>query len=207
MTRRQVLGVHAGAALGVAATSPPVAADDRPGQGSLFVVGPLSIAGWFLRAARTAPLGGPLMPLTTPRPEDVAKVLAGCRVYVLDWRTGPAGAGGRLAGPGWPKLAAEGILSGRWQEGDKSYALHVAGVSVGGTVTRAERGVEFRELGRVTVALHLRGSEGRDSADATYVFSSDDTRLVYDVTGAVRPVRPAGNRPAEPGAAADGPRL
>lgn len=183
-TRRQALGAPVGVALGTVSAVPAAASDDPPGESAPLVLGPFAIDRWFLRAVRTAPLGG--HPLTAPRHEDVAKALADCRVYVLDRRVGPAGRDARFAGAGWPKLATEGKWFSEWRDGGKAFTLLVADVSVGGTSTVHGRGLPYRELGRVTVSVRLRGSDGRDSADAAYNFSSDLPAVVYDVTGATR---------------------
>src|SRR5207302_859148 len=102
ITRRQVLGGLSGVALGTAIASPIAVGADKQGEGTLLVIGPFAIDGWFLRTVKSAPLGGPLEPLTTPKHEDIAKVLAGCKVYVLDRRVGLPGKDARFA-DGYPK--------------------------------------------------------------------------------------------------------
>ena len=186
VTRRHVLAGLSGVTLGSLVASPATAADP-PAEGAPLLFGPFAIDKWFLKVVESSPLGGPLEPLSTPKHEDVAKVLAACRVYVIDRRAGPAGKGARFAKDGYPLVVAGGKLSGEWRDGKTTYVLHVDELSILGTHTGYDVEPAYRELGRLHVAFHLRGSDGRGSADAVYNFSSDRPLIAYDITGAVRP--------------------
>jgi hypothetical protein len=185
MTRRQILGGSLGVALGTTTAVPTATAEDKRGDGTPLVLGPFALDKWFLKAVKSAPLGGPLAPLTTPKHEDVTKVLAGCRVYVLDRRVGAPGKDARFA-DGYPRAVVEGKLAGEWKDGGTTYALHIAEVSVAGTTTDYDKRPPTREVARLTATIHLRGFDGRDSAEAVYHFSSERPAVVYDVIGAHR---------------------
>jgi hypothetical protein len=185
MTRRQILGGSFGIALGTTAAAPTAAAEDMQGEGTPLVLGPFAIDKWFLKTVKSSPLGGPLEPLSTPKYEDVARVLAGCRVYILDRRISDPGKEARFA-DGYPKAVVEGKLAAEWKDSGKTYALDIAEVSVSGTDTNYDKKPPARAVGRLTVTIHLRGSDGRDSAEAVYHFSSERPAVVYDVTGAHR---------------------
>ena len=60
----------------------------------------------------------------------------------------------------------------------------MAEVSVVGTVTDYDKRPPPGG-GLLTVTIHLRGSDGRDSGEAVYHFSSDRPAAVYDISGAI----------------------
>lgn len=135
VSRRQALGLLSAPVVGVTVAGLGRAAEggkDDPGEH--LVVGPFQIDGWFLKTVERAPLGGPLEPLSTPRPGDLTKVLAGCRVYVLERRAGTNKAA-RFATDDYPKVVVEGPLAGEWKDGKKKFVVSVAAVTATGVET------------------------------------------------------------------------
>ena len=160
--------------------------DKKPTDNAPIVLGPFNIGKWFLKSyADEERLGDPSVEsLTSPKCVDVAKLLADCRLYLLDRREDMPGKGIRFADDK-PIAMIEGKMAGKWKEDGKAYALYVADLSIGGVDTVYNKGLSYRSTGGITVKIHLYGSDGKNTSEAVFAFTSDRPAVKYDINGQI----------------------
>ncbi|QJW97372.1 hypothetical protein [Frigoriglobus tundricola] len=185
VSRRRALGcVPAAVCTALSSSTNSAHAADKE-AGNIILLGPFRIDGWFLKARETSPLGGPLQPLSTPKSEDVVKVLSGCQLYLLDRRIGADPKKARFADSDSVEVLMGGTISGEWKDGKKTFTLSVATAEAIAGGTSYKEGVLPTRGWGLNISIHLWGTDGQDTVQAIYHFSSDKPRLRYDITGTI----------------------